>query len=164
MHLTPEIVKIIENRGIEWNDCCIFSNSVFDEKVARAINRYDYSMSRHMLKSKVESVTITKTGKVEIWVTVGKELKRRVSNKNEVFVTSPVLGCWEYDVFAGKPGITKVKRARSVMKDLSGGAMKSWWLERLVLDHYGLKHHALFFVFENQADALLFSMAYQSRS
>ncbi len=163
MHLTPEIVKIIETRGIEWNDCCIFSNAMFEDKVARAISRLEYHLSQHRLKNAVENVTLTKTGKVDIWVNVDNELKRRLADKNEVFVVPPVLGCWEYDVFAGKPGITKIKRARSVMKDLSG-AMKSWWLERLVLDCYGPKRHALYFVFENEADCLLFAMAYQARS
>lgn len=163
MHLTPEIVEIIEWKHIPWDTCSIYSNAFFEEKVARSVSAMEfYSHSRRYDKL-VENVTLTKNGKVDIWVIEEGELKRRLWNKNHVFLTQNVPGTFEYDIFQGKQGITKVKKAMSAMKDLKG-AMKSWCLERFVLHGAGYRHHQLFYVFDNEPDALLFAMTLQSRA
>lgn len=161
MILTPEIVHRIDESGHAWNECWIMTKQLFHSRVAVVISKSDHYMGGYKLHDKLEEVSVSKNGNIEIRADRGG-MKWVRARENHVFLQHQIPNTFEYDIFEGRQNKGRWNAMGETLNDL-GSALVGWNLERLVIDAYGDKKHALFLVFSDELDAVMFAAAYEQR-
>ena len=164
MILTATDVHWIDMTGHPWTECSLMAKSFFHKYVANVTTRSERFEASYKPKMFINNVKVSKNGGVVIYANDRNgESKCLRASEQHVFLQHSIPGTYEFDIFDGRQNKGRWNEMElAISKDLNG-ALFGWRLQRLVLDAYGDGKHALFIVFQDESDFLLFSSVFEQR-